>query len=573
MIMDKTEFQINELIIRLLEGQITEKEFCALSEFLSRSPDSVKYYCDFMDDYVSIKAASESEIALDTENRDIFFDWDFWRSIAEYERTANPIKEIENGPEFAKIIIPKEHKGLSFGKVGKFSLYTAILSAAAMLLMILYVQLIPKPMHGEVATLIDMIGAEWGNGINFEKESRFPLNGGPILLSKGIVKINYDEDVQVTIEGPAEFELNSPTSMKLDSGRLYARVFKYGRGFTVDTNNSRIIDLGTEFGVQTGHIGSTELYVYKGKTTLIAFDSKRNKVIADQTAGEAVLVSDYYSDLKLQKIPLKNNLFVRDICSAANIVWKGEKQISLADIVGGGNGLNGGILGSGVNPATGEYKQKTDLYEWEKSKGTYSMVSHPFIDGVFVPDGGMGHVTINSNSQQYDGFKDSTGTYRFEITNGPAVWKRGDSPEQKVDPMYFFMQDLELNGVAYGTSENPAIYMHSNAGITFDLAEIRKSFPSVEIKKFSTLWGVPEQINKRIPRDWDVRVDIYVFLDDKCSFKQLNVSKNEAAVPLSLPIQPGNRFLTLVVVDGNQRPEYNWCIFANPILELSPQEN
>lgn len=335
--MDNRDSYINELIIRLVENQITEKDFCRLSEFLSKTPGAVKYYCEFIDDYASIKTEIESEIAhVSNQGEDVLLDWDFWQSIAEYEKIADPVEEIETALESSKIVISKEHKGLSLGKVNKFSLYTVIITAAALLLMIIYVQVVPKPIMGEVATLVDMIGAEWLEDKSHDIGGRFSVNNGPFFLKTGIIKIEYDEHVQVTIEGPAGFEVNSPTTIKLDYGRLYAHVFESGKGFTVDTNNSRIIDLGTEFGVQTGHDGSTELHVFKGKTTVVAFDSSRHKIISDQAAGQAIVVSDYYSDLKIREIPLKNNIFVRDICSATHVIWKGEKQLSLSNIVGGG---------------------------------------------------------------------------------------------------------------------------------------------------------------------------------------------------------------------------------------------
>lgn len=237
---------------------------------------------------------------------------------------------------------------------------------------------------------------------------------------------------------------------------------------------------------------------------------------------------------------------------------------------GGGNGLDGGVLGSGWNPETGEYTQEIDLHEWPKSKKPYSLVSeNPFIDGVFVPDGGLGPVVINSELQEYDGFEDTTRSYRFEISNGPAVWKRNGLSNAEIPAMEFYLQDLMLNGIPCGTAGNPAIYMHSNAGITFDLAAIRQSFPLNEIVAFSAICGKPEQVNKQIKKDSGALLSVYVFLDDECHFKQESLSRNDKSIALSLPIQPENRFLTLVVVDADQDPSYDWCLFSNPVLEFS----
>jgi hypothetical protein len=49
-------------------------------------------------------------------------------------------------------------------------------------------------------------------------------------------------------------------------GRVYASVPKEALGFTIYTQNSKIIDLGTEFGVDTAMDGTVEIHVINVRT-------------------------------------------------------------------------------------------------------------------------------------------------------------------------------------------------------------------------------------------------------------------------------------------------------------------
>ena len=60
------------------------------------------------------------------------------------------------------------------------------------------------------------------------------------------VKIQYDNGVDILIEGAAAFELER-SGIYLEYGRLFSRVTKLGTGFRVDTPISQFADMETEF--------------------------------------------------------------------------------------------------------------------------------------------------------------------------------------------------------------------------------------------------------------------------------------------------------------------------------------
>jgi len=166
----------------------------------------------------------------------------------------------------------------------------------------------------------------------------------------------FDNQARVVLEGPVEFQILAEDRIALNYGKVYVTVPKGAIGFTVNTPSARIIDLGTEFGVQTDTFGDVQMHVIKGKTTLIAGD-RSNRINVEVNQGQAKKVSG--TTLEVSDIPFKTHLFIRSINSSRNIVWRGQTELNLADMAGGGNGLGTGRIGVWLNLKTGE--EGTDL--------------------------------------------------------------------------------------------------------------------------------------------------------------------------------------------------------------------
>ena len=93
------------------------------------------------------------------------------------------------------------------------------------------------------------------------------------------------------VEGPAQFEVTSRTSVSLDSGKLTAVVPHDITGFTVKTASALIADLGTEFGVDA-EPGQTYVEVFKGSVRAESVSSETGAVQQQiLTAGESAQVT------------------------------------------------------------------------------------------------------------------------------------------------------------------------------------------------------------------------------------------------------------------------------------------
>lgn len=101
--------------------------------------------------------------------------------------------------------------------------------------------------------------------LNLTLEQGDTLRPGSYVFSEGLTQFVLSNKVEVLVEAPAHFRIESPLMMELMQGRLSANVPPEGHGFTVITPNAEIVDFGTEFGVEVGSDQQSEVHVFEGE--------------------------------------------------------------------------------------------------------------------------------------------------------------------------------------------------------------------------------------------------------------------------------------------------------------------
>ncbi|MCM8525925.1 MAG: FecR domain-containing protein [Lentisphaeraceae bacterium] len=136
------------------------------------------------------------------------------------------------------------------------------------------------------AVIDKAVNAEW------EDNSKVYVNGQAVgqeklRLKKGIVHLEFFCGASVILEGPAEFDVNSSWEGFCHKGKLRANVPPAAHGFRIDTPKNKIVDLGTEFGV---NVGSEEesVVVFEGEIELHG-QGKEMKLLQ---AGNAVKTTE-----------------------------------------------------------------------------------------------------------------------------------------------------------------------------------------------------------------------------------------------------------------------------------------
>jgi hypothetical protein len=107
-------------------------------------------------------------------------------------------------------------------------------------------------------------------------------------LNSGVIRLLFDSGVEVTLQGPARYELFTPDRTRLSSGLLTANVPPGAEGFRVDTPTAEITDLGTSFGVRLESDGSSHVSVFDGEVEVAEPDSGEKKLLKE---GEEILVT------------------------------------------------------------------------------------------------------------------------------------------------------------------------------------------------------------------------------------------------------------------------------------------
>jgi len=228
-------------------------------------------------------------------------------------------------------------------------------------------------------------------------------------------------------------------------------------------------------------------------------------------------------------------------------------RLNLADIVGGGNGRGTGTLERGIDLGTGQAFKgpATTIRRSRRNEFRPSPQLHG-VDGVFVPNGALGPVVISSTGLIFSQCPQTTGSYY----GGPAnSGKFYDIPSRQT-------YSARLNGISFGTPTHPALNLHPNAGITFDVDQIRQDNPDIRINRFTALCGVP----KDLPQTQFSPADVWVLLDGVVRLHLHYPAERYVVEKVDVPIPAQTRFLTLVTTCSG-RADYSWVFFGDPFLQ------
>ena len=565
---DRLKIRINELALKALENNITPEEFNELNNHIAESKDAASHYVGFMKSYNNLADTGDIIESAQSFLNEAMNEM-LWQNLVELENNAEALDEepADQPVEPVRIERTAPEKGIAL---------KILFRTAAVLLIALGIIWFDSNVRRQATNenLIKIAKLKSTSNATWQRQSNYPIEGewlwtGNYYLKKGYIELSFSNNETVVVEAPSKFSLRSPDSLFLHHGQVYATVPQEAIGFTVDTDNAKIVDLGTEFGVYSDINGNTDLHVLKGKTQLLArkAESSHNSEIV--AAGKARRIRP--EEANISEIKIDSNRFVRNFDVATGKVWKGE-NINLADIVSGGNGFGPGIADKGIDIKSGHFIQVLNSLDMIDGTADYVAVdSSPYIDGVFVPGIIANSTQITSTGIIINDIPKTDGKYWGYIFNG--AWH--DSPN--VD-----RHNLVLDGEPISDS-TPAISMHSNLGITFNLSEIRKNLPGVKIKKFKTDFGISETMtilldaegfdfgegpaamnlkNSRKPS-----ADFWVFLDGINVLHQ-RVSCYTAANDLEVEIDPDSKYMTIIVSESDDGWGLDWAVLKEPELIL-----
>jgi len=228
----------------------------------------VAAYCDGRLDTASL-AAFEARLSEDTQAVDVLIDYmDLHAQLRWVESALHA--QVDHPPASqAPATTARPTNRWRLG-VSMFALAAAVLIAATAWFLFLPEPRTPNPEPSptpppSVATLTDSRGATFA-------DTPGPMNlgaslpPGPIKLTSGTAQLMFASTATVDLQGPCEFEMTGPNRGRLTSGSLKASVPEAAKGFTIDLpDGSRLVDLGTAFGVRVNAAGDATVHVTEGR--------------------------------------------------------------------------------------------------------------------------------------------------------------------------------------------------------------------------------------------------------------------------------------------------------------------
>ena len=140
-----------------------------------------------------------------------------------------------------------------------------------------------------VAVLRKAVSVQWSENEN-------PINAGEVMsprriqLESGLVQIQTNRGVFITLEGPADLEVVSGMEVFCRSGKLRVDVPPSAIGFLVNTPSIDVVDRGTSFTVSVDNQEKTEVHVLDGLVELVS--NSQNLPVRELREGESIGVSD-----------------------------------------------------------------------------------------------------------------------------------------------------------------------------------------------------------------------------------------------------------------------------------------
>lgn len=265
---DENNTEFAGLILDFINGTLSDDQCEYFFKRLKEDADSRRYYVEFMAIHSGLHEHGGHTNVIVPELMELSELDDALMALAESEKSAvavdveKPQKKV-NKTEYqydARRITKKERT------ISKWALYTAFISSAALLFLLVLVLL--NPAGGPVvAVLTDSSNARWSETTDHICVGNSLYKGSMVLMG-GFAEITFEKGAKVVLQAPVEFELESDNALFLYSGRLSSVVPKEATGFTVRTDDATVVDYGTEFGVVVFDDGGVETQVFSGEVDM-----------------------------------------------------------------------------------------------------------------------------------------------------------------------------------------------------------------------------------------------------------------------------------------------------------------
>ncbi|MEM8955650.1 MAG: hypothetical protein AAGD22_15965 [Verrucomicrobiota bacterium] len=238
-----------ELAGRLCDEQITDEEFAELDTLLTNNESARTTYADFMRMHRRLEDGA----------------------FTSPDESLSPEKVVRMNPR---------------RRLPWLTAAAALLALSAIILATLNTNPgessnTPPP----TPVLTRAIDVEWEHPRRFQAVPGEPITEKHLRLASGIAEITFSSGAVVTIQGPAKLRIDEPLHCFSHYGKLAANCPESAYGFTVRFPGGRVVDLGTEFAMESSETGKTRVQVLSGEV-VVALTDENEDILAEKNLLE-----------------------------------------------------------------------------------------------------------------------------------------------------------------------------------------------------------------------------------------------------------------------------------------------
>ncbi|MBN2211168.1 MAG: sigma-70 family RNA polymerase sigma factor [Sedimentisphaerales bacterium] len=291
------QYEICLLGLEMLDGVISEERFARLEFLLAVSPERLKFYVEFILMCVGFQSFLEptflNKTSLDRKvnaflsQMPCLEDSSVFLEVVEKDLHDSAVRQGIQDAEARRLELEEarlQNMRTIKPRFGRQELFRGLLRIAAVVLVATAIIWLDRMLYRKeapeiLARLTGVDNSQWA-GTPAPLTLGCDLMAGPLELQKGLAEITFANGAKVILEAPTRIYLNKDDELYLEKGKITATASGSAVGFAVNTDNARVVDLGTEFGVSAVTGGATDVQVYRGEVALIS-DWEKNSFQAD----------------------------------------------------------------------------------------------------------------------------------------------------------------------------------------------------------------------------------------------------------------------------------------------------
>lgn len=234
------------------------------------------------DDLINDEQFAELDhlLAADAEARDLYRGF-----LGLHQRLeGGALKTEGSGNEVQAKVVPfRKRPTVAWLAAAAIAVFAAISFAV--------IEFAPEP-EPPIAVLTRAIDIEWEHPRRFQAATGEAIDEKWLRLKSGVAEVTFSSGATVSVEGPAQLRIDEPLHCFSKFGKLAANCPESAYGFTIRFRGGKVVDLGTEFALNTEPEGKTDVHVLKGEVIVALTDADENVLKEQVLTGNSAVALD-----------------------------------------------------------------------------------------------------------------------------------------------------------------------------------------------------------------------------------------------------------------------------------------